>query len=200
MVQTNPVHIADIDFSAFYVPVFDGSLEASSKFYEAVAEQGVNRDAKIILHQAARMVWLADRIEEVAAGRPSFQVLLYLTAAELVAKIVSRFEGEGESKKHVRKFFCEICEPPQRDRLGTAFRAVGGTFLTLEKTVDYLYEIRCDVVHRGQYYTFSLRTGGIPLLTGTGSNDVIAEISLPELRQIILAGTVSAAKQVAGIK
>src|ERR1700731_89786 len=201
MSQGARVHIADIDFPAFYSSVFGGSTEASTKFYEAVAPSGVYSDAKIILHQTARMVWLADKVEDGALGRPAFQILFYLTAAELVAKIVAKYEGEAESKKHVQKFFSEICESSQKERLEKAFRTVGGSFVTLEEAINYLYRIRCDVVHRGQYYMFSLppTMTDIPLLSGSGNNNLIAEITLPELRQIILQGAVLAAKQVAGI-
>jgi hypothetical protein len=201
MSQGAQVHIADINFPAFFVSAFDGSLEVSTKFYEAVATPGVYSDAKTILHQTARMLWLADRIDEVAAGRPAFQILLYLTAAELVAQLASKYEGEGESKKHVQHFFSDICASSQKERLQKAFRTVGGAFLSLEATVNFLYRIRCDVVHRGQYYLFSLpRTpNNIPLLTGQGNDNVIAEITLPELRQIVLEGAVLAAKRLAGI-
>jgi hypothetical protein len=201
MSQSAQLHIADIDLAAFYVSAFNGSLEASTKFYESVATPGLYSDAKIILHQTARMLWLADRIDEVAAGRPAFQILFYLTAAELVAKIASKYEGEGESKKHVQKFFSEMCGSSQKERLQKAFGTGGGVFLNLEAAINFLYGIRCDVVHRGQYYLFSLpRTADdIPLLTGHGNNHVIAEITLPELRQIVLEGAVLAAKRVAGI-
>lgn len=202
MAQGARVHIADIDFPSFFAPAFDNSLEASKKFYEAVAASGSYCDAKIILHQTARMLWLADQIDEVAKGRPAFQILFYLTAAELIAKILAKYEGEGESKKHVRKFFSEICDSPQKERLEKAFKRIGGGFLTLEAAIDFLYRIRCDVVHRGQYYQFALPLGPreIPLLTGQGNDSIIAEITLQELRQIVLEGAVLAAKRAAGIR
>ena len=103
MSQGAQVHIAEIDFPFFFAPAFDKSLETSKKFYEAVAPSGGYSDAKIILHQTARMLWLADQIDLVAKGRPAFQILFYLTAAELIAKIVSKYEGEGESRRHVQK-------------------------------------------------------------------------------------------------
>jgi len=201
MTQAARIHIADIDFPSFFAPAFDNSLEASKKFYEAVAPAGGYSDAKIILHQTARMIWLADQIDTVAAGRPAFQILFYLTAAELIAKILAKYEGEGESKKHVQKFFSEICDSPQKERLERAFKRVGGGFLTLEAAISFLYRIRCDVVHRGQYYQFALPSGlhEVPLLTGQGDDNIIAEITLQELRQIVLEGAVLAAKRIAGI-
>ena len=141
------------------------------------------------------MVWLADQIDEVARGRPAFQVLLYLIAAELVAKIVAGFEGEGQSKAHVRKFFLEICSGTHRERLSQAFQNPGGAYLTLEAAIDLLYDVRCDVVHRGQYYEFSLRRGDFPMLTSLQGVTRTTNISVDELRRIVLEGAVLAAKQ-----
>ncbi len=191
-------HIARIDFSDFYAAAFE-SVGVGKDFYQRVESLQVRKnDAKIILNQAARMIWLADRIDHVAHSRPAFQILFYLIAAELVAKIESGFEGEGMSKKHVLKFFCEMCSQEHRDRLATAFSYCLGSYISLESTVNLLYEVRCDVVHRGVYYDFSLRTesDGIPLLSSSQRGAPVAEISIDEIRRIVLEGTVQAAKQV----
>lgn len=60
--------------------------------------------AKLVLHQAARMIWLADRMGEFARGRPALQILFFMITAEAVAKLVFGYEGEGESKRHVDLF------------------------------------------------------------------------------------------------
>src|ERR1700687_5986872 len=103
------LHIANIDFPAFYSDVLP-TVDAAKTFYSQLESLPPEKNAaKIVFHQAARMVWLADQIDEVARGRPAFQVLFYLTAAELVAKVMFDFKGEGDSKKHVQRFFAEIC-------------------------------------------------------------------------------------------
>ena len=196
MVPENQLHIAEIDFASLYAPAF-ASTEESAKFYDEISNLPVEKkDARIIIHQAGRMIWLADRIDEVAHGRPAFQVLFYLTAAELVAKIVGRFEGEGRSKKHVQKFFAEICSAEHRERLAKAFQNPGGAYLTTEAAVDLLYGVRCDVVHRGQYYEFSLRQGRFAMLTSLQGIPRRTDITLDELRQIVLEGAVLGARKV----
>ena len=201
MIPEAPVHIAEIDFPQLYAEVF-GSLDASTKFFETIRSlPDSKKDAKIVLHQAGRVVWLADRIDEVARGRPAFQILFYLVAAELVAKIAAGYEGEGQSRSHVQKFFTEICSSESKQRLSRAFRHAGGVHLSLTSAVDLLYDVRCDVVHRGLYYTFSLQRSGssMPMLSNVHEYSPIAQISLLELRQIVLEGAALAAKRIAEI-
>jgi hypothetical protein len=122
-------------------------------------------------------------------------VLFYLIAAELIAKIVTRFEGEGQSRKHVQKFFSDICSAEHRERLSKAFQNPGGAYLSVQAAVDLLYDVRCDVVHRGRYYDFSLRRGRFAMLTSLQGVPRTADITLDELRQIILEGAVLGAKK-----
>src|SRR5437867_2059191 len=146
------------------------------------------RAAKIVLHQAARMLWLADRIEEVARGRPALLILFYLIAAEAVAKLVVRFQGEGESRRHVHIFFEDICSPRHRDTLANAFgREVGVPPLTVHETVDLLYDVRCDVVHEGQYFTFTLPepTDRFQMITEYDGESFLAGIRAHDLRQVV---------------
>src|SRR5882672_5603353 len=99
------MHIAEIDYQTFFGSAFS-TQEAASAFIECVDKTPAKvSPAKIALHQAARMLWLADQIEDVATGRPALQILFHLIAAEAVSKITVGFQGEGESRKHVRLFF-----------------------------------------------------------------------------------------------
>jgi hypothetical protein len=84
-------HIANIDFPALYAAAA-GSLDAARTLYASLSYTGREEDrtAKIILHQAARMVWLADQIDAVARGRPALQIMFYMVAAEAVAKARGR--------------------------------------------------------------------------------------------------------------
>src|SRR5574341_187144 len=115
------MHVANIDWAEFFGPAFQSS-EACRAFVDCV--EGIpaaTSKAKIVMHQAARMLWLGDRMEEVAKGRPALQLLFQLIAAEAVAKIVNKFEGEGQSRKHVHLFFEDVCSDFHRDILGKAF-------------------------------------------------------------------------------
>ncbi len=144
----------------------------------------------IVMHQAARMIWLADRIEDVARGRPAVQILFFLIAAEAVAKLIAGFDGEGKSRQFVHKFFGELCSDDHRARLG---RAIGdpGTFFSVSGTVNYLYDIRCSVVHEGRYFDVHLRDHGTPTINVTkNGRSVVVYMSTAELRQIVLEGVV----------
>ncbi|HEV2379281.1 MAG TPA: hypothetical protein VG206_05745 [Terriglobia bacterium] len=185
------MHIAGIDFAEFYASAFSNPADARN-FVGTVKSLNGPAPAKIALHQGGRMVWLADRMEDVAAGRDALQILFYLIAAEAVAKIVFGFKGEGKSKHHVQRFFGEICLEKHRHLLSRALESAPGYFLTWEETTSKLYEIRCDVVHEGQYFGFHLQRGGsqFPLMADFEDPNLVAHVRLVDVRQIVLEGIV----------
>jgi hypothetical protein len=185
------MHIADIDFAEFYAPAFPSLAEAKT-FYASVKSLDGPAPAKIAVHQGARMLWLADRMDDVARGRSALQILFYLIAAEAVAKILYGFKGEGQSKKHVMVFFGDICSEKHRNLLSRAFSQTRSGFLTWERAVEILYDARCDVVHEGRYFEFNLRPPGstFPELVALPPWDLEAHISSPDLRQVVLEGVV----------
>jgi len=192
------MHIANINWADFFRPAFP-DLDASRAFIECVeAVPAATSKAKIVIHQAARMLWLGDRMDEVATGRPALQVLFQLIAAEAVAKLANNFTAEGESRKHVRLFFEDICSDSHRTALGKAFsHAPGGPFLSVREAVDCLYDIRCDVVHEGVYFTLTLTRPGDTLKwltpSASGKGSLIAGITVQQLRQIVLEGAIRGA-------
>lgn len=48
-----------------------------------------------MIHQAARMLWLGDRMGEIAKGRPALRLLFHVIAPEAVAKLVNNFKAKG---------------------------------------------------------------------------------------------------------
>lgn len=186
-------HVATIDFKEFYRPVF-ADADAASAFVTCVEglapEQGT---ASVVLHQAARMLWLADRVDEVASGRPALCILFYLIAAELVAKIVRDYKGEGRSREHVRLFFEDICSQNHRGTLETAFtEGPFGRALPLREVIDSLYDVRSDVVHEGGYYDFQLpqEDDQFLSLTELKGRVLTPRITVRALRRIVLEGAV----------
>jgi hypothetical protein len=143
------------------------------------------------------MLWLADRMDEVARGRDALQILFYLIAAEAVAKIVFCFNGEGESKKHVKLFFGQVCTEKHRALLSRAFFQPLSGFVTWERAVEKLYEVRCDVVHEGRYFEFNLRLPGstVPELTDASAQGLEAYISSADLKQLVLEGVVEGVRR-----
>ena len=87
------MHVASIDYPVFYRDAYPGTRV--SEFVACVEEIDISESkAKLVIHQAARMLWLADQIGVCARGRPALQILFHLIAAEAVAKIVFEFSGE----------------------------------------------------------------------------------------------------------
>ena len=82
-------HITYIDFEEFYRPLFPTEAEAKQFCYRV--ESTPDSPVKEVFHQAARLSWLGDRINEFAAGRPALQILFYLIAAETIAKLTYKF-------------------------------------------------------------------------------------------------------------
>jgi hypothetical protein len=191
------MHIADINLPEFFSAAFP-SGEAARAFVDGVERLNGPVPAKLALHQAARMLWLADHINEFANGRPALQILFYLIIAEAVAKIAFGFRGEGRSRTYVRRFFAEICSEEHRRQLSIAFsmpRTHQGN-MTYDQAVDILYDVRCDVVHEARYFGFHLaeEDDPHPMLTHWGGGDGIAHMTLSQLRRIILEGSILAVK------
>lgn len=188
------MHIDNIDWVEFYAPAFQPRSGAAAFVERVTSLKGPAAAAKIALQQGGRMLWLADWIEEVAAGRDSIQIFFYLIAAEAVAKMVFGFKGEGQSRGFVRQFFGEVCLDRHRDCLSRALKLGPARFLNWSEAVDKLYDVRCDVAHEALHFDFHLKgdNQGLPRLTGLGlsktSRGVVAHITLPELRRLVLEG------------
>jgi len=203
-VRIDKPHIAHIDFATLYLPAF-ANLKESQKFVDQV-ESTPKNIAKVILHQAGRMIWLGDQIDKVAAGRPALQILFFMIAAEAVAKMVFDYTDEGKSKAFSKKFFSDICDARHRKILGTAFAwGPSGTLprggvLSWEETTELLYAVRCDVAHRGKYYDLHLKQPNDYKQTDVISHKwkdrpIIARITLQDIRRIILQGTIRGCRQ-----
>lgn len=143
--------IASIDYWEYFVPVFE-SQEKAKQFIESTEK---NQKTRIITHQCARMLYLADKVCQRA--RPALDVLFFIIIAEGVAKIFFDFQGKGKSEDHVYKFFKKICSNEDKNTLKKSFVEENTNtgyeeFLTLDQTIELLYDVRCDVVHRGIYF------------------------------------------------
>jgi hypothetical protein len=177
------LHVANIDFAEFYAPAI-GGVEPARAFYDSLSGSGLEarRAAKVILNQAARMIWIGDRIQEVSKGRPALPITFLIIAAEAVAKLADGFEDVGHSHAYVRRFFFDFCTEDQRTRAHRALQwAVPLPPPSPDDIADYLYSIRCDVVHEGRYFEMT-----VP------SDHCVAEV-----RMVVLEGAVQAARNVA---
>lgn len=192
------LHIADVDFSEIYRDAFSSMDESRTFAREVKALPQKNRMAKVVFHQAGRMVWLADRMGDIAAGREALQILFLLIAAEVVAKMVFSFQGKGQSKKYVHRFFEEICDDSHRLKLDRAFARYGITdYISYKNAIDLLYTVRCEVAHEAMYYKFQLKEEGHrpPVLALIEEFSVVSHITLRELRQIVLQGVIQGCRR-----
>jgi hypothetical protein len=190
-----------IDFEEFYRPLFPSGEE--SKWFSDRVEGApdVQRPVKEVFHQAARLTWLGDRINEIAAGRPALQILFYLITAETIAKLTYKFEGRGRSREYVHAFFEKLCGRGDQLSLTGAFtESLSRRPLSLSEAVDLLYDVRCDVAHRGMYYVFTLPLDrqDYPELVNTGDMTVETMFTLGALRQIVLRGAIRACSMIMG--
>jgi hypothetical protein len=62
--------------------------------------------------------------------------------------------------------------------------------LPFKRAVDILYDVRCDVVHEGNYWGFAFHDGSTPMLNT--DPDVIVNIRLDDLRTIVIHGSINA--------
>jgi len=200
MEKTERPHIAHIDFEKFYAPFFGTEAECRV-FSERVENAPDNyRPVKEVFHQAARFVWLGDRVNEIAAGRPALQILFYLITAETIAKLTYKFGGKGQSRDYVHVFFEKLCRKDDQMMLSQAFcESPGLCQLSLTQAVDLLYDVRCNVAHKGMYYVFTLPLQtDYPELSNLGDRTVQTMLTLGSLREIVLRGAIRSCSMILG--
>ncbi len=184
----------------FYAPFFE-SLVTVRQFVEDLEKLGPDDPrhcAKIMMHQAQRLVSLAADLPQIRPKRESLQLLFLLICAEHISKLHADFDGEGQSRAYTRRFFEEILSQDDRNRLVAGFSILGRRNLTVREVVDLLYDVRCDVVHEGRFWGFSFHDGQTPMLNA--DPDVIANMTLWQLRAIVVRGCLAAVTSYAGRK
>ena len=183
-----------VNYVEFYSSEFS-DLNETKKFIEKV--ENSETKAKIVIHQCARLLWLAEKVEEVAVRRPAFQIMFYLIAAEAISKIVFDYKGNNSSKRYVRRFFEEICLEKHHKKLSISFLEKG-KYLNLTEVINYLYKIRCDVVHEGKYYEVNFNDDNKrkSVIASSYNINLRVYISHKEIRQIILEGALIGAKRI----
>ncbi len=178
---------------AFYEQSFP-TREAATSFVEeleSINDRAIPRHrAKIMMHQAQRLISLADDIIQVREGRESLQLLFTLICAENIAKLFHNFDDEGQSRAFVRRFFSEFVIGNDRAILESRFFTHDAVPLNLQAVADCLYSVRCDVVHEGQYWGFHFHDGDTPMLNT--DPDVTVHITFAEFRAIVIRGCVRA--------
>jgi len=181
------------DWFAFYQPFFPSSEEARKFVDDCEAQSPPSNVAKLIMHQGQRLVSLAQEIPTIRPSRESLQVFFLIVCAEAIAKLDASGGAALGSRRAVRDFFSSCVPDPSRSRFGDGFTSHSHTPLGPQGAADILYDVRCDVAHKGNYWGFTLKHGGTPMLTS--APPVIAHLTIEELIQIVVHGCIAAARR-----
>lgn len=185
-----------VDFVKLYFPD-KSKAEKFVKKCEKLPKKKQN--AMLMLHQTQRLIMLADDIYKIRP-RDSLRVLFLIICAEVVAKLYKNFAGEGKSHEHVKVFFTKLCDHSDMEFLDNAFyiqtiEKQNKKGLCFNQAIDYLYKIRCDVVHEGRYWEFFFNKPDIPERATPNFRKqelVYSRITYDVLRAIVVRGAIRA--------
>lgn len=179
----------------FYEALFTSRREA--EFFvekcEALTPTDERHTAKIMMHQTQRLISIADDLPRLRPKRESLQLLFLIICAENISKLYDGFKGEGQSRKYVKLFFDKFLSQAEKDKLRNGFvpnNSMPMSSLGIEKVVDILYDVRCDVVHEGKYWGFTFHDCDTPMINV--DPDVTVYITFKELRDIVAMGCIRA--------
>jgi hypothetical protein len=183
---------------SFYRPHFE-SMKAANDFVrecEDLQPSTQKHIAKIMMHQTQRLVSIVDDLPKFRPHKEPLQLLFLLMCTENIAKLHDGFVGEGKSRYYVKKFFEKFLSKSDKDVLSYGFTANVDPLSSIgfNKAVDLLYDIRCDVVHEGNYTDFAFHDGQMAMVNI--NPDVTAEIQLVRVRDIIVRGCINAIKDI----
>jgi hypothetical protein len=181
---------------SFYLRHFASRKEAEDfvQACENLQPSAQNHVAKIMMHQTQRLVSIADDLPQFRPHKEPLQVLFLAMCSENIAKLHDGFSGEGKSRHYVQQFFNEFLSQSDKDALSYGFNVNIDLLPSIGfgKAVSLLYDIRCDVVHEGNYTDFAFHDGHMSMVNT--DPDVIAEIQLVQIRDIVVRGCINAVK------
>ncbi len=182
---------------SFYLPHFDSEQSARDfiQACESLPPSAPNHVAKVMMHQTQRLISIVDDLPKLRPHKEPLQVLFLMMCVENIAKLHDGFNGEGQSRRYVQQFFERFLSQKDKDALAHGFKDHTGMTLPplgFTRAVDLLYDMRCDVVHEGNYTDFAFHDGRMSILNT--NPDVIAEISFPQVRDIVVRGCINAIK------
>lgn len=177
----------------FYQPYFADRAATEKWVAQCEALAPPHNHAKIMMHQAQRLVSIADDMPKIKKAAESLQLLFHMICAEHVSKLHDKFDGEGKSRAYVQRFFDLFVVGEDRKTMEVAFTDHTQDLMPLlsfGQAVDLLYGVRCDVVHEGNYWGFSFHDGSTPMLNT--EPDVTTNITIGTLRDIVVRGCINA--------
>lgn len=148
------------------------------------------------MHQTQRLISIADDFPSLRPEEESLQILFLLMCTENISKLHDGFKKEGKSRYYVHRFFENFLSDNDKQILENGFidnSDIHQKSLKLTKVVDMLYDIRCDVVHEGNYSFFHFQSGRIPMLNF--DPNVTANLTYSQVRDVIVRCCISAIKE-----
>ncbi len=179
----------------FYEPFFE-DRQSAIQFVERcenLTPENSNHIAKIMMHQTQRLLSIANDMPQIRPQREVLQLLFVLICAENIAKLHDDYTDEGKSRYYVRKFFESFLSDSYQKKIGNGFIDNEDNLLRplgLRKAIDILYDVRCDVVHEGNYWGLSFHDGRMPMVNVEPNVNVY--IRFEELKDIVVYGCITA--------
>jgi hypothetical protein len=184
------------EWLAFYNPYFENQDEAKKFVGSCETQTYPDNAAKVMMHQVQRLVSLSDDMQKIRPNNEPLKLLILIMCVENIAKLHDGYTRENFSKKYVTKFFNDFLSDTDKDLLRNGFIDCNDKWLrpmSFDNVVRMLYKIRCDVVHEGNYLSFSFYDGKTEMLEMIDqSYAVTPHISLQDVRRIIIHGCISA--------
>ena len=176
----------------FYGPFFPDRAAAAAFVgpLEDLGRETPRHRAKIMMHQVQRLVSLADDIDQIRPNREALRLFFLIVCAESIAKLHANFGGENQSNFYVRRFFENFVSPADRQVLESSIVNSQFHMLNLEQVARLLYDVRCDVVHEGNYWSFQFAFPDMPAITG--EPPITVRIRYRQLRDIVVRAGVRA--------
>jgi|26BtaG_2_1085354.scaffolds.fasta_scaffold48334_1 hypothetical protein len=175
---------------SFYRPYFESEQQANDfvSALERLDADHPSHSAKIMMHQVQRLVSLANDIPQIRPGNETLPLLFLLVCAEHIAKLHHKYQGEGQSRSYVRRFFEEFLTEEDETLIRSGITSWERRPLPLREAIDILYTVRCDLVHEGRYWGFHFRNGGTSMING--DPDVVVNLKLHELTDIVVRSAI----------
>ena len=181
----------------FYEPFFPDWAAAAAfvGLLEGLGPEAPRHRAKIMMHQIQRLVSLADDIDKLRPKKEALRLFFLIVCAENISKLHANFDGEGQSKLYVRRFFENFVSPADRHLLERSIVDSEFNMLNLEQVARLLYDVRCDVVHEGNYWSFQFAFPDMPAI----SRELPIKVSIRycQLRDMVVRAGVRAVESYA---
>ena len=187
-------------------PEFFNTSDEAKEFVEkleCLGPENPRHKAKIMMHQTQRLVSIADALPKIRPEHEpaqSLQLLFLLICAEHIAKLHAREEQDGQSRKYTQQFFNKFLNENDKQAVIRGFRRIPEEYfpdpvnstMSLSEVVSLLYDIRCGVVHEGNYWDFHFHDGNLTMINT--DPDIEVSITFPELRNCVVRGCIKAIK------